>query len=217
MDSTITIPLCEHIKDDGEPCRGAAIRGRHFCYFHLRHHRPGPLPGQKHYRAPLLDSHAGLKLQLNHIIQGLSDGTINVKAAELMIRAIRVGAKFVNNTDVVDRRVGCTDLPASMLSYLDGNYEEPPATPTPEPLPHDLPTPSPAPPPAPLSRPSDAPAPPPQPRPIPSTTKPPSKPPQPFPRDITPEQFFELSESNPELFTTPELDRQIRNLVKQKR
>ena len=42
--SKVIIPICEHIKDDGNRCGSPALRRRKLCYFHDKEYRRHRIP-----------------------------------------------------------------------------------------------------------------------------------------------------------------------------
>jgi hypothetical protein len=89
------VPVCEHIKDNGVRCGTPAIRGRHFCYYHSRAHRPHAIVGEYNYCAPIPESREALQIAVAHVLQALSNGKLERKVANSMFYGLHLATKIL--------------------------------------------------------------------------------------------------------------------------
>ena len=89
---------CTHIKVSGVRCNSPALRGEQFCYFHQQAHRGVRRPpfARLHPIAVLEDADS-IQASLMEVINGIVRNTLDVKRAELIIRALHIAAKNVRN------------------------------------------------------------------------------------------------------------------------
>ncbi len=90
------IPLCTYIHDDGRSCRSAAVRGRNFCLFHLRHRgnlmrmaQAGAANREFELALPALDDLAAVQSALQQVIHALAANRIDVGRARQLTSALR--------------------------------------------------------------------------------------------------------------------------------
>ncbi len=98
------VDLCRHIKTNGLQCRGIALDGSVFCYFHNKLHRSHQLYRSKTYFQPELISHtpflelpatedrASIQLALFSVINALATGCITEKRANSLIYGLQVAS-----------------------------------------------------------------------------------------------------------------------------
>jgi hypothetical protein len=99
------VDLCRHIKTSGTQCRGVALTGSPFCYFHHRLHsahapyrrnqvtRGSLLPGQHIELAPLEDRDSVL-LALSQVVNALATGSLETKRATALFRGLQIAAAY---------------------------------------------------------------------------------------------------------------------------
>ena len=87
---------CTHIKVTGVRCGSPALRGEQFCYFHQRMLRTvkGP-PATRVHHAALLEDEESIQASLIEIVNALLRGTIELKRAELILRALNTAARNI--------------------------------------------------------------------------------------------------------------------------
>ncbi len=88
------VKICTHIKVTGVPCGSPALSGQKFCYFHQRMIRGVPTP--KHSRIhpmALLESEEAIQVALMETINALVRNHIDLRRAELIIKALNVAVK----------------------------------------------------------------------------------------------------------------------------
>ena len=98
----ITMPnpkSCTHIKVTGARCESPALRGEQFCYFHQHAHR-GVRRSSRSRLHPiaLIESEEAIQASLMEVINGLLRNTIDVKRAELILRALNIAVKNARRT-----------------------------------------------------------------------------------------------------------------------
>ncbi len=87
---------CTHIKVTGVRCGSPALRGEQFCYFHQRMLRTvkGP-PYSRVHHAALLEDEESIQASLIEIVNGLLRGSIELKRAELILRALNTAVRNI--------------------------------------------------------------------------------------------------------------------------
>jgi hypothetical protein len=89
---------CTHIKVDGVPCDSPALRGEQFCYFHQRLVRGVRTPPRSRlHPIAMIESPEAIQAALMEIINALARNTIDVKRAELILRALNIAARNARN------------------------------------------------------------------------------------------------------------------------
>jgi len=118
---TMSNKTCTHIKVTGVRCGSPALRGEQFCYFHQRMIRTvkGP-PASRVHHAALLEDEESIQTSLMEVVNALLRGSIEVKRAELILRALNTAVRNI-------RRVNFTHV-SRMITQLP-DY---PAVPDPE-------------------------------------------------------------------------------------
>ena len=85
---------CTHIKVTGARCDSPALRGEQFCYFHQHAHRGVRRPSRSRlHPIALIESEEAIQASLMEVINGLLRNTIDVKRAELILRALHIAVK----------------------------------------------------------------------------------------------------------------------------
>src|ERR1700686_5309569 len=118
---------CTHIKVTGVRCGSPALRGEQFCYFHQRMLRPvkGP-PASRVHHAALLEDEESIHASLIEIVNALLRGTIELKRAELILRALNTAVrnirrvKFSQNANHMVTET--PDYPTPPLEQVDEQY-----------------------------------------------------------------------------------------------
>jgi len=86
---------CTHIKVTGVPCGCPALRGEQFCYFHQRMLRTVKGPDSRVHHAALLEDEESIQASLIEVVNALLRGTIEVKRAELVLRALNTAVRNI--------------------------------------------------------------------------------------------------------------------------
>jgi len=90
---------CTHIKVTGARCDSPALRGEQFCYFHQHAHRGVRRPSRSRlHPIALIESEEAIQASLMEVINGLLRNTIDVKRAELILRALHIAVKNARRT-----------------------------------------------------------------------------------------------------------------------
>ena len=99
-------PLCTYLHDDGHHCRSAAVRGRQFCLFHLRHR--GRRMQMARYRAlnqrfqlflPPPEDPAAIHSALTQVIEALAADMIEPSRARALISGLRLCLQSLKKKD----------------------------------------------------------------------------------------------------------------------
>jgi hypothetical protein len=106
IEATMPSKSCTHIKVTGVACGSPALRGEQFCYFHQHAHRGVRRPPQSRlHPIALIEDEESIQASLMEVINALVRNTLDVKRAELIIRALNLAVrnarrvKFDINTD----------------------------------------------------------------------------------------------------------------------
>jgi hypothetical protein len=85
---------CTHIKVTGVRCGSVALRGEQFCYFHQHAHRGVKTPPQSRlHPIAILEDEESIQSSLMEVINALMRNTIDLKRAELILRALHIAVK----------------------------------------------------------------------------------------------------------------------------
>ena len=117
---------CTHIKVTGVRCGSPSLRGEQFCYFHQRMLRTVRYPSSRIRLAALLEDEESIQVALMETINALLLGTIEIKRAELILRALNTAVrnirrvKFgVHKSEMVTE---VPDYPTPPLEQVDEQY-----------------------------------------------------------------------------------------------
>ena len=112
----MTYKTCTHVHDNGHYCQSAAVAGRDFCCYHLRHR--GRLMRMAQYRArnerfdlrlpPLENMHA-VQSALSQILEALAADMIELKRARAMLTVLRQAADNFKHPDAWQPSAYMTD------------------------------------------------------------------------------------------------------------
>ena len=124
--SMSNLKSCTHIKVTGVRCGSPTLRGEQFCYFHQRMLRDVRRPASRIRLSALLEDEESIQVALMETVNALVRGTIEVKRAELILRALNTAVrnirrvKFGLNTDDMVREI--PDYPTPPLEQVDEEY-----------------------------------------------------------------------------------------------
>ena len=95
--------LCRHVRTNGLQCKGAALSGGLWCYFHHRLHqrhnafRPTPatrgylIPGQ-HIELTTLEDRESVQVALSVVINALATGQLDTKRATALLYGLQLAS-----------------------------------------------------------------------------------------------------------------------------
>jgi len=97
------VKLCRHIKTNGLQCRGVALTGTPFCYFHDRLHRrhasyiytpaaQGYLMPGKDVQLCALEDRESVQLALSVVINALATGNIEINRATALLYGLQLAS-----------------------------------------------------------------------------------------------------------------------------
>ena len=109
---------CTHIKVSGVRCGSPALRGEQFCYFHQRMLRTVKDPASRVHHTALLEDEESIQASLMEVVNALLRGTIELKRAELILRALNTAVRNI-------RRVKFGVHKSDMVTEIP-NYTTPP-------------------------------------------------------------------------------------------
>jgi len=88
------VKSCTHVKVTGVRCGSPALRGEQFCYFHQRMLRSVKTPPQSRlHPIALIEDEEAIQASLMEVINALLRNTIDLKRAELILRALHIAVK----------------------------------------------------------------------------------------------------------------------------
>jgi hypothetical protein len=94
MPAQQSVKVCTHIKVTGIPCGSPALRGEQFCYFHQRMVRGvSTPPNARLHPIALIESEEAIQASLMEVINALARNTIDLKRADLILRALHIAIK----------------------------------------------------------------------------------------------------------------------------
>ncbi len=101
----MSVPVCNHLKEDGVFCSSPAIKGRQYCYFHTnqrarrlkaaRARRRGDNPA---LNLPFPEDMHAVQVSLAEILWALAEHRIDHKAAGLMLYTLQQASTNLNQT-----------------------------------------------------------------------------------------------------------------------
>ena len=109
---------CTHIKVTGVRCGSPPLRGELFCYFHQRMLRTVKDPASRIHHHALLEDEESIQASLMEVVNSLLRGTIELKRAELILRALNTAVRNIRRVKFgVNKSAMITEIP---------NYPAPP-------------------------------------------------------------------------------------------
>jgi hypothetical protein len=114
---------CTHIKVTGVRCGSPNLRGEQFCYFHQRMLRTVKDPASRIHHHALLEDEESIQASLMEVVNSLLRGTIELKRAELILRALNTAVrnikrvKFGLHSDDMVREI--PNYPTPPLEQID--------------------------------------------------------------------------------------------------
>ncbi len=110
---------CTHIKVTGIPCGSPTLRGEQFCYFHQHAHRGVRKPPQSRlHPIAILEDEESIQASLMEVVNALMRNTIDMKRAELILRALHIAVK---NARRVKFAVGADSMVKEVPDYAEPN------------------------------------------------------------------------------------------------
>ena len=117
---------CTHIKVSGVRCGSPALRGEQFCYFHQRMLRTVRYPSSRVHHAALLEDEESIQASLVETVNALLRGTIELKRAELILRALNTAVRNIRRVHfglhASDMVKEIPDYPIPPLEEVDEQY-----------------------------------------------------------------------------------------------
>jgi hypothetical protein len=93
---------CTHIKVNGIPCGSPALRGERFCYYHQRVIRGVRTPPRARlHPIAIIEDPQSIQFALMEVINALMRDTIDVKRANVILRALHIAVKNMQNRNYV--------------------------------------------------------------------------------------------------------------------
>ena len=99
----MTIPICQHIKDDGRRCGSPAMRGKRLCFFHGRQAPRIRRQTRDGRWLPAFHAEHPIEWMLAETYRSVSEGRVSLRQAQLLIYAMQITAS-VAKTERTTRR-----------------------------------------------------------------------------------------------------------------
>jgi len=123
---------CTHIKVTGVRCGSPSLYGEQFCYFHQHAHRGVRKPPQSRlHPIAIIEDEESIQASLMEVINALMRNTIDLKRAELILRALHIAvkngrrAKFEGRSTQVVREIPEYAQPETKKVDIAENAPEP--------------------------------------------------------------------------------------------
>jgi len=118
MPVSSNVRICTHIKVTGVRCGSPALRGEQFCYFHQRMIRGVRTPPRSRlHPIAQIENEEAIQVSLMEVINALARNTIDVKRAELILRALNIAVRNA-------RRARFENVSGSMIKEVP-EYQDP--------------------------------------------------------------------------------------------
>ena len=95
----LAIETCHQVKENGTLCRSAAVSGRHYCYFHLRHRARRLVMARARARGqrwrlqlPPLEDLPSVQVGLMQVLDAVANDSIDSRRAGLMLYGLQQAA-----------------------------------------------------------------------------------------------------------------------------
>ena len=88
---------CRHIMPNGSKCESPALRGKPFCYFHVRLHQIAARPksDDEPLTIPVLEDRCAIQLTLSQVLSALASGKLDPRRAALLLYGLQIASRNV--------------------------------------------------------------------------------------------------------------------------
>ena len=107
------VKTCEHVKVNGSICDSPALRGRHFCYYHLRSRVERPA-------IPILEDGASVQFAITEVLRAVAAHRIDVREAGILLYGLQTAAANLTNIHDPSSSDLALDEPGDDLDQLQG-------------------------------------------------------------------------------------------------
>ena len=105
---------CRHIMHNGRKCRGAAMRGKPFCFHHARlHFRNAVARRPRELALPGIDNVPGLQAALAKVLGALSSPLTDTRHAGVLLYGLHLAASLAKHTSMPKPRRPAKDPKSS--------------------------------------------------------------------------------------------------------
>src|SRR6185312_13337425 len=87
---------CRHIKDDGLRCRTGALKGKPYCFFHMKLKR---MDRQPMIQIPMLEDSTSVLLAIGQVMRLLALDTMDTKRAGLMLYGLQIASSVLKQKE----------------------------------------------------------------------------------------------------------------------
>jgi hypothetical protein len=117
---------CRHIKNDGQRCRAAALKGKPYCFFHMKFDR---IYKRDRIEMPPIEDSTSVLLAIGQVIRALNYETMDCKRAGLMLYGLQIAATVTarkKETDPAQCVRSIHDLDGKPLEFSEAFFMDTP-------------------------------------------------------------------------------------------
>ena len=117
------IPECRHIMPTGAKCHAVALRGKAYCYFHMRQRQPRRVPRgpeMKPLKLPVLRDPAAIRTTLTQVFDALDAHRIDSERADLRLWALQIASQNVDPA-----KSNSPKSPKARMKSMEAKRQEP--------------------------------------------------------------------------------------------
>ena len=117
---------CRHIKNDGQRCRAAALKGKPYCFFHMKFDR---IYKRDRIEMPPIEDSTSVLLAIGQVIRALNYETMDCKRAGLMLYGLQIAATVTarkEQTDPAECVRSIHDLDGKPLEFSEAFFMDTP-------------------------------------------------------------------------------------------
>jgi hypothetical protein len=97
------VPECRHIKTSGGKCGSPALRGKPYCYFHVRLKQRAARPASPYLalELPALEDRGSIQIAISEVVSALADARIEPKRAGILLYALQIASSNARHSEEI--------------------------------------------------------------------------------------------------------------------
>jgi hypothetical protein len=97
------VPECRHIKTSGGKCGSPALRGKPYCYFHVRLKQRAARPASPYLalELPALEDRGAIQIAISEVVSALADHRIEPKRASTLLYALQIASSNARHSEEI--------------------------------------------------------------------------------------------------------------------
>jgi hypothetical protein len=97
------VPECRHIKTSGGKCGSPALRGKPYCYFHVRLKQRAARPASPYLalELPALEDRGAIQIAISEVVTALADHRIEPKRAGILLYALQIASSNARHSEEI--------------------------------------------------------------------------------------------------------------------